>query len=288
MDCWEWNVRRKCRIYFCAEWFGLFIRKICGKIRTKGERSDREDACIFEAAPVAGKKVWYKRTTGKRKAGLLMANQNFIFSMQPYNIEKLSSQTAWMLEQITQQNSRKKLPALWKLTDKLNAAERASEAALKRRKARRKLWGGLFLVMGVFLFVPGIMQPQELIGPLLAGLFAILIGMLYLRRDEKKKDVFENKAAALLEKMNASMQQQKLRMIISDNGITLSGIEAEEKKISYEKMEYTFETKDLFAMVYENQIILLQKEELMLGKPEELRKRFAEKTVYFSSITVSK
>ncbi|MBP3610300.1 MAG: hypothetical protein J6J42_08195 [Lachnospiraceae bacterium] len=209
-----------------------------------------------------------------------MAYQNFIFFMKPYNVEELSLQTAWILEQMTQQNSRKKLPALWKITDKMNGVGRAPEAVQKRRKARKKLWGGLFLVMGVFLFAPGIMQPQELMGPLIAGVFSMLLGVLYLRRDSNKQDIFEKKAKMLLEQLNTGMENQKLRIRFSDTELVLSGIETEEKKIVYEHLEYTFETKDLFALVYENQVLLLQKEELILGNPEELRKKFEEKTVY--------
>lgn len=69
-----------------------------------------------------------------------IAEPNFIFAMKLYDVEALSTQTGWMLEKRTEQASRKKLPGLWKLTDKLNAV------------------------------------PQELSGPLIMGLFAILLG----------------------------------------------------------------------------------------------------------------
>ena len=131
-----------------------------------------------------------------------MANKNFIFSMKPYDVDALASQAAWMLEKRTELYSRKKLPGLWKLTDKLNAVPRAPEAELKRRKERQRRWGGLFLVMGIFLFVPGVMKPQELPGPLVAGLFAILMGVLYLRKDDRKKNTYEKKARQLIENMN--------------------------------------------------------------------------------------
>ena len=101
-----------------------------------------------------------------------MANKNFIFSIKPYDVDTLASQVGWMLEKRTELASRKKLPGLWKLTDKLNAVPRAPEAELKRRKERQRRWGGLLLVMGIFLFVPGVMKPQELPVPLFAGFFA--------------------------------------------------------------------------------------------------------------------
>jgi hypothetical protein len=208
-----------------------------------------------------------------------MADKNFIFSMKPYDADALSSQVAWMLNKRTELASRKRMPGLWKLTDKLNAAPRAPEAELKRRKERQRRWGGLFLVMGIFLFVPGVMKPQELPGPLIAGFLAIVLGMIYLRRGDRKKNSYEKKAKQLLEKMNASMEGQKLRLIFYDAELVVCGA-GEDKKISYANVECGLETKDLYGVIYDNQIVLLQKKELLLGSAEDLTKVLIEKTKY--------
>lgn len=208
-----------------------------------------------------------------------MADKNFIFSMKSYDADALSSQVAWMLNKRTELASRKRMPGLWKLTDKLNAAPRAPEAELKRRKERQRRWGGLFLVMGIFLFVPGVMKPQELPGPLIAGFLAIVLGMIYLRRGDRKKNSYEKKAKQLLEKMNASMEGQKLRLIFYDAELVVCGA-GEDKKISYANVECGLETKDLYGVIYDNQIVLLQKKELLLGNAEDLTKVLIEKTKY--------
>ena len=208
-----------------------------------------------------------------------MADKNFIFSMKPYDAEILSDQVARMLEKRTELASRKKLPGLWKLTDKLNAVPRAPEAELKRRKERQRRWGGLLLVMGIFLFVPGIMKPQELPVPLVAGFLAIVLGMLYLRKGDRKKNSYEKKAKKLLENMNASMENQKLRLVFGDTEFVISGA-GEDKKVSYADMECALETKDLFGLIYNNQIIIVQKQELLLGNAEDLIKALKEKTTY--------
>ena len=184
-----------------------------------------------------------------------------------------------MLEKRTELASRKKLPGVWKVTDKLKAVPRAPEAELKRRKERQRRWGGLLLVMGIFLFVPGVMKPQELPVPLVAGAFAILMGLLYLRKDDRKKNSYEKKAKQLLEKMNASMEGQKLRLIFYDAELSISGAGAD-KKVPYAGMECTLETKDLYGVVFENQIVLLQKQELLLGSAEDLTKALKEETRY--------
>ena len=208
-----------------------------------------------------------------------MADKNFIFSMKPYDADALSSQVAWMLNKRTELASRKRMPGLWKLTDKLNAAPRAPEAELKRRKERQRRWGGLFLVMGIFLFVPGVMKPQELPGPLIAGFLAIVLGMIYLRRDDRKKNSYVKKAKQLLEKMNASMEGQKLRLIFYDAELAITGV-GDDKKVSYADMECALETAELFGLIYDNQIIMVQKQELLLGNAEDLTKVLKEKTTY--------
>lgn len=208
-----------------------------------------------------------------------MADKNFIFSMKPYETEDLVPQMARMLQKRVELASRKRLPGLWKLTDKLNSVPRAPEAELKRRKERQRRWGGLLLVMGIFLFVPGVMKPQELPVPLVAGFFAIVMGMLYLRKGDRKKKSLEKKAKQLLEKMNASMEGQKLRLIFYDAELAITGV-GDDKKISYVNMECALETADLFGLIYENQIVLLQKKELLLGNAEDLTKVLKEKTTY--------
>jgi len=205
-----------------------------------------------------------------------MAEKNFIFSMKSYDTEALAEQTAWMLEKRVELASRKRLPGLWKVTDKLNTTPRANAAELKHRAERRRRWGGLLLVMGIFLFVPGVMKPQELPVPLVTGLLAIVLGVLYLRRDDRKKNSYAKKAKKLLESMNSSMENQKLRLVFGDTELAMSGA-GEEKKISYTKIECVLETKDLFAVVYENGIIVLQKDALLLGTAEEFGIQLKEK-----------
>jgi len=208
-----------------------------------------------------------------------MAEKNFIFSMKSYDTDALAPQVAWMLEKRTELASRKTLPGLWKITDKLNAVPRAPEAELKHRAERRRCWGGLLLVMGIFLFVPGIMKPQDLPVPLVAGFLAIVLGVLYLRRDERKKNSYEKKAKKLLESRNASLESQKLRLVFGDAELAMSGA-GEDKKISYASMECTLETADLFGLIYENQMVLLQKKELLLGTAEEFAKQLEKKMVH--------
>ena len=203
----------------------------------------------------------------------MMLHREYIYSMGIFEPADLLPQVSWILEQITQQNARKKSPGLWKVIDKLNSGKRASEAELKRRRARKKVWGGLFLVMGIFLFVPGIMQPQELTVPLVVGFLAILLGIRYLRREGKKKNPFDASSEKLLTQLNSCMHGQKMRVSFSEEGIAFTEEGTESEKLLYETIEYSFETENLFALVYDGKILLFQKKELLIGIEEEFRKK---------------
>ena len=66
-----------------------------------------------------------------------MADKNFIFSMKPYDIDALFTQVARMLQKRVELASRKTLPWLLNISDKLNAVPLAPEAELKRRRESR-------------------------------------------------------------------------------------------------------------------------------------------------------
>ena len=255
--CSAWNVRRKCNGWNLV----LSIRNLKGSLL-----HDK-----------AGYDKLFIKDDGQ--GGAFMAEKNFIFSMKPYDVDALTDQAAWMLQKRVEHASRKRLSGLWKIIDKLNMVPRAPEAEQKRRRACNRRWSGLFLVMGIFLFVPGVMKPQELPGPFVAGFLAIVMGLFYLRREGKKKNKFEKQARQLLANMNSSMEGQKLRIIFYDTGLAVSGI-GEDKKISYAAMECALETADMFALIYDNRIILLQKQELLLGTAEEFGKRLEENVNY--------
>lgn len=205
-------------------------------------------------------------------------NKEFIFIMSPYE-ETVLPEISKVLEQMVQNNSRKKYPGLWKMVDKLNE-KRSPEAVLKRRRAREKRWGGLLLVMGIFLFVPGLMKPQELPVPLIAGLFAILLGLFYVRPDRKKKNTFEASARKLLSELNPLMKEQKFRISFVEDEVVFSEEGEEAVRVAKDQLEYAFETKELFMVIYDKKILVFQKKELLLGKEEEFRKRLLERVEF--------
>lgn len=92
----------------------------------------------------------------------------------------LREQLARALEKRMELNSRKVMPKLWAVTDRLRSVPKAPEPVLRRRRVRYKIYGVILLVLGLLLLIPGLMEPEELSAPLAAGALATVSGVLYL------------------------------------------------------------------------------------------------------------
>lgn len=96
----------------------------------------------------------------------------FIFQVTNYEDPALDGEAVELLRQRLEAKSRRTLPALWKLTDRL-------EARVKGRRRRYTLQGSAQIALGAFILVLGLMEPRVpiliFIGPLgiLAGLLTI-------------------------------------------------------------------------------------------------------------------
>lgn len=105
----------------------------------------------------------------------------FSFSITPLD-RALLPQVQTVLSRRVELDSRRRLPKLWALTDRLSRAEKVPQAVRVRRRRRRSILGGLNWVLGLFLLLPGLMEPQSLLVPLLAGAAAYGAGITVLWR----------------------------------------------------------------------------------------------------------
>lgn len=80
------------------------------------------------------------------------------FSITPLD-RALLPQVQTLLAKRVELDSRRRLPKLWALTDRLNRAERAPQAVQVRRRRRRSILGVLYWALGLFLLLPGLMEP---------------------------------------------------------------------------------------------------------------------------------
>ena len=185
--------------------------------------------------------------------------ENYNFQITPYDTESLLQQVSKALEKRTEFVSRECYPGLWENIDKLNAVSKGK----RRSSLRSKIMSIICLVLGVFLFVPGLMKPQELLVPLLVGAFAIVIGIVYLYIGRKdKKNPFDKSARLLLMGKDTISAKQSIMVSFSESGMEIRADDKESQHIPYSDFESMIETEDLFLFVHDTRITVLQKKDL--------------------------
>ena len=185
--------------------------------------------------------------------------ENYNFQITPYDTESLLQQVSKALEKRTEFVSRECYPGLWENIDKLNAVSKGK----RRSSLRSKIMSIICLVLGVFLFVPGLMKPQELLVPLLVGAFAIVIGIVYLYIGRKdKKNPFDKSARLLLMGKDTISAKQSIMVSFSESGMEIRADDKEPQHIPYSNFESMIETEDLFLFVHDTRITVLQKKDL--------------------------
>ena len=185
--------------------------------------------------------------------------ENYNFQITPYDTESLLQQVSKALEKRTEFVSRERYPGLWENIDKLNAVSKGK----RRSSLRSKVMSIICLVLGVFLFVPGLIKPQELLVPLLVGAFAIVIGIVYLYIGRKgKKNPFDKSARLLLMGKDTISAKQSIMVSFSESGMEIRADDKEPQHIPYSDFESMIETEDLFLFVHDTRITVLQKKDL--------------------------
>lgn len=188
-----------------------------------------------------------------------MDNTKFSFQISPYDVDKLLPQTSKALEKRTELASRKQYPGLWKFTDKFNTMSHMQ----KRSRLRTKFMSIICLVLGVFLFVPGIMEPQELLVPLIVGALAIGAGFGGLWRSRKHMcNSFDNSAKLLLKERGTLSPSQSIVISFSKTEMLISVDSKHTERVPYSSFEYVIEAPDIFLMFYDTRVTALQKSDL--------------------------
>lgn len=187
---------------------------------------------------------------------------NYVFQITRYDTTTLLPQVSEALEKRTELNSRERYPGLWEIIDKLNAMSRGK----KRSSFCTKIMAIICLVLGIFLFVPGLLNPQELTVPLIAGAFAIATGILYLYSSRKsrknRKKSFDKSAKLLLMGKDNIPAKQSIVVSFSEIGMEIRVDGNDSLSIPYTDFESMLETADLFLFVYDTRITVLQKKDL--------------------------
>lgn len=192
-----------------------------------------------------------------------MEETRYVFHLSPYDASALLPQVSRALEVQTEHTSRAQYPGMWKQTDRLRerARDRAAQGTKKASKAHRlvrTLLDLICLACGLFLLIPGLMAPQELLVPLLTGVLAVLVGALDLwLRHRKKKNPFDKPAERLLAGKDAL--PEGLTVSFTSDGMALAD---SAEPIPYGDFTCAVETQGLFLLIYRGCATLLQKKDL--------------------------
>lgn len=177
----------------------------------------------------------------------------YIFDIGPLQRPELADQLAQGLDLRTELKSRQQLPRLWKKTDQLN--ERTTDSALARRRKKNKVFGILFLVLGVILAVAGLSASSGLNGPLIGGIMALLVGLSYLSPKSKNPP---RKCQQMAQRLLALRQSAPAaRVCFTEAGMTVNS----GALLTYDKLEGVLETADLYLLIINNSAMFLTKDE---------------------------
>ena len=184
--------------------------------------------------------------------------EQYIFAPTVCGAE-LEEELAAALEKRMEIFSRASLPGMWKKTDALN---RYAARGNGRKGVLRKILPWVLILAGLFLAIPGLMEPKELRTPLIAGAFFMLLGVssLLRRRPARKKGSFRQAAAGMLQN-TSGLAEASVQVVFDDEGmkvITQDG----ERSVSYAEMEMLIETPRLYLLTYGGKETLLQKKDL--------------------------
>ncbi len=106
--------------------------------------------------------------------------QTFSFQITPPDPDRLLCQVARALETRVELVSREKCPRLWALADRLNRKDRGPQAVRQKRRRRRTILSLLNWLLGLILLVPGLMDPAQLLLPMLVGAAAFSMATVVL------------------------------------------------------------------------------------------------------------
>lgn len=204
----------------------------------------------------------------------MMDTGQYIFNVTPMDADILLPQVSRALEKRTELLSRERYPELCKQTDKLNS----QGSKHRRNPTRTKVTGILCLLLGLFLFIPGMMKPQELLVPLIAGAFGVVVGLASLWRSRKrKKNPFDEPARKLLAG-KASVEPGRYRVCFSQQEMTLKNIaDHRGESVPYSTFEYVIETEDTFLITFGTRVSILQKKDLSEGGISNFRSHISSK-----------
>ena len=196
----------------------------------------------------------------------------FIFKPEKLTNE-LTEQAANAVGLRAENASREKYPGLWNKIDSLNERKMPDDV-LRRRRARRRFYGIILISVGFFLFVPGLMKPDELFVPLIVGAFSMINGIFAVLPRKTNAERFEKQAKKLMKSINSSLESGDT-VVFGEEDIFENG----KPLMEYQNLEPVIETRSLFLICDGNKIMLLRKFDLISGGEEKFKEFIENKNI---------
>ncbi|NLA87678.1 MAG: YcxB family protein [Clostridiales bacterium] len=200
----------------------------------------------------------------------------YLFQLSKYDQDGIEAQVSKALEKRTELKSRRKYPGLWRNIDRLNVPK-APQPVLRRRVIRYRIYGAVLLALGIFLFVPGLIEPDKLLVPLIAGVICLLSGLVcLLPRRKKPSRQFKAAASKLLAGAQAFEQVENAPVLVrfTQDGMMLP----DGKVVPYDCFDAIVETESIYLFTWNARVTVLQKRDFIAGTHADFLSFMREKT----------
>ena len=199
----------------------------------------------------------------------------YLFQISNYDDPAVDRETAELLHQRLEAESRRRCPAMWNAIDRIrtHAAKGPKGPAREKRKVRYRIYGVFLLALGLLTLILGLMPPRTT-DVIIVGGAVIIAGLLEFAlargRTPPRIPASCKKAARKALELWRTVDWEKLKTAIrfEDAGITIC-TEENEEHLSYTRIKSAFESLHLWLVVCDDECaLLLQKKDLRSGNAD--------------------
>ena len=196
----------------------------------------------------------------------------YLFQISNYDDPAVDRETAELLHQRLEAESRQRCPTMWNAIDRIrtHAAKGPKGPAREKRKVRYRIYGVFLLALGLLTLILGLMPPRTT-DVIIVGGAVIIAGLLEFAlargRTPPRIPASCKKEVRKALELRRAVDWEKLKTTIrfEDAGITICAEENEEH-LSYTRIKSAFESLHLWLVVCDDECaLLLQKKDLRSG-----------------------
>ena len=197
----------------------------------------------------------------------------YLFQISNYDDPAVDRETAELLHQRLEAESRRRYPSIWKVIDRIRT-HAAKGPGREKRTVRYRIYGLFLLALGLLTLILGLMPPKTT-DVIIAGAAAIIAGLLEFalvrRRTPPRIPASCKREARKVLGLRRTVDWEKLKTTIrfENAGITICAEENEEH-LPYTRIKSAFESLHLWLVVCDDEhALLLQKKDLILGETDK-------------------